>query len=75
MSVAIKTQPTFEPGKATPVFKTLLPTTLNAYRMDYVPAGDGQRFLMKVPVEGSTPPSITVVLNWPTLLNRTETSK
>ena len=29
-----------------------------------LPAGDGRRFLMKVPIEGTTPPSITVVLNW-----------
>ncbi len=70
VSVAIKTQPTFEPGKVTPLFKTSLPTTLNPYRMDYIPAGDGRRFLMKIPVEGSTPPSITVVLNWPALLKR-----
>ena len=47
---------------------------LNPYRMDYVPAADGQRFLMKVPVK-ETPPAITVVLNWPALLDRTETSK
>ena len=36
------------------------------YRMDYVPAADGQRFLMKVPVK-ETPPAITVVLTWPGL--------
>jgi hypothetical protein len=35
--------------------------------MDYVPAADGQRFLMKVPVKES-PPAITVVLNWPAML-------
>ena len=70
VSVAVRTRPTFEPGKVTPLFKTKLPTSLNAYRMDYVPAGDGQRFLMKIPVEGTTPPSITVVVNWPALLKR-----
>jgi Tol biopolymer transport system component len=75
MSVAVQTRPTFEPGAVTPLFKTRLPTSLNAYRMDYVPAGDGKRFLMKIPVEGATPPSITVVLNWPALLNRTQTSR
>ena len=74
VSVAVKTRPTFEPGTVTPLFKTSLPTGLNVYRMDYLPAGDGQRFLMKVPV-GTTPPSITVVLNWPGLLNRTDRSK
>ena len=75
MAVAVKTRPTFEPGTVTPLFKTKIPTTLNPYRMDYLPASDGQRFLMKIPVEGTTPPSITVVVNWPALLNRTETSK
>ena len=40
---------------------------LNPYRMDYVPSADGERFLMKVPA-GETP-AITVVLNWPALLN------
>ena len=54
----------------TPLFKTPLPTSMNSYRMDYVPAADGQRFLMKVPVENTPPPSITVVLNWPSLLKR-----
>jgi Tol biopolymer transport system component len=75
VSVAVKTQPTFEPGTMTPLFKTQLPTSLNAYRTDYVPAGDGQRFLLKIPVESAAPPSITIVLNWPALLKGTETSK
>ena len=62
------------PAAPTALFKTAIPTMLNPYRMDYMPAADGQRFLMKVPVK-ETPPAITVVLNWPALLNRTETSK
>jgi hypothetical protein len=43
---------------------------ISGYRMDYVPSADGQRFVMRVPVEGVRPPSITVVLNWPSLLAR-----
>ena len=43
---------------------------MNSYRMDYDPAADGQRFLMKVPVENTPPPSITVVLNWPSLIKK-----
>ena len=70
MAVAVKTQPTFESTTVTPLFKTPLPATMNAYRMDYVPAADGQRFLMKVPVENTSPPSITVVLNWPSLIRK-----
>jgi hypothetical protein len=38
------------------------------YRMEYLPADDGKRFLMKIPVRGTGPPSITVVLNWPVQL-------
>jgi serine/threonine protein kinase len=51
------------------LFKTLIPPVLNPYRMDYVPAVDGQRFLMKVPLNRDAP-VITVVLNWPALLDR-----
>jgi serine/threonine protein kinase len=70
MAVAVRTRPDFESGAVTTLFKTALSTNMNAYRMDYVPAADGQRFLMKVPVEGTTPPSITVVLNWTALLKK-----
>ena len=59
----------FDAAAPTVLFKTAIPTMLNPYRMDYVPAADGQRFLMKVPVK-ETPPAITVVLNWPALLSR-----
>jgi Tol biopolymer transport system component len=51
------------------LFKTLIPPVLNPYRMDYVPASDGQRFLMKVPLNREAP-VITVILNWPALLER-----
>ena len=70
MQVAIRGGARFDAAAPTPLFKTAIPTMLNAYRMDYVPAADGQRFLMKVPVR-DTAPSITVVLNWPSLLSKT----
>jgi serine/threonine protein kinase len=70
MSVPVRTnRPTLTLGAATPLFRTTLPTTMNAYRMDYVPANDGQRFVMKALVEGA-PPSITIVLNWQALLKK-----
>jgi serine/threonine protein kinase len=69
-AVAVRTGPSFSAGAVTPLFKTTLPTAISGYRMDYVPAADGSRFAMKVPVEGSRPPSITVVMNWPSLLAR-----
>ena len=74
MQVAVNAGERLEFAAPTALFKTAIPSMLNPYRMDYVPAADGQRFLMKVPVK-ETPPAITVVLNWPALLNRTETSK
>jgi hypothetical protein len=70
MAVAVRVQPVFTPGSSTPLFMTTLPTTLSAYRMDYVPTHDGKRFLMKIPVPGVEPPSITVVLNWTALLRK-----
>ena len=54
-------------GRETPLFSTGVSGT-DMYRTDYEPAADGQRFVMKVPVASSPPPSITVVLNWPALL-------
>ena len=69
MQVAVKAGERFDAAAPTALFTTTIPTMLNPYRMDYVPAADGQRFLMKVPVK-ETQPSITVVLNWPALLNR-----
>lgn len=40
------------------------------WRNIYVPALDGQRFLMITPVGQDTPEPITVVVNWPTLLKK-----
>jgi hypothetical protein len=70
MAVPVRSQRDFVPGAAIPLFKSPLPAPVSGYRMDYVPAADGQRFVMKVPVDGALPPSITVVLNWPALLQK-----
>ena len=56
-------------GPETPLFMTDV-SGMNVYRMDYEPSADGQRFVMKVPVAGAPPPSITVVINWPALLRQ-----
>jgi hypothetical protein len=74
MQVTIKADQRFDFAAPTVLFKTEISTVLNPYRMDYVPAADGQRFLMKVPVK-ETPPAITVVLHWPALLGGTAASK
>ena len=67
MAVAVRLQGGLALGAVTPLFRTDL-AGMNAYRMDYEPAADGQRFVMKVPVKGAPAPSITVVLNWPALI-------
>lgn len=51
-----------------PLFKTGL-TGVDGYRLEFVPSADGKRILMSTPIkEESAPPAITVVLNWPALL-------
>jgi len=67
MAVEVEAGSTFKAGTPRPLFTTSLgglpPSGLGN---DYVAAGDGQRFLMKTPLESSKPSSITVVLNWAT---------
>jgi tricorn protease-like protein len=70
MSVSIETTPSFSLGTVKPLFKAPLPITMNPYRMDYDASAKGDRFVMKVPVPGAPPPSITVVLNWPSTVGK-----
>ena len=35
---------------------------------DYAPSADGQRFLVKLPIEQDRTPTLTVVTNWTSLL-------
>jgi eukaryotic-like serine/threonine-protein kinase len=69
MQVAITSGQRFSASAPRALFKAVLPSAFNPYRIDYVPAADGERFLMKVPVNREAP-VITVVLNWPALLNK-----
>jgi hypothetical protein len=43
---------------------------MNAYRSDYAVTADGKGFIIKVPAQGTRPPTIEVVLNWPALLRK-----
>ena len=70
MTVDVRTGSTFVPGKQTALFPTPLSTTMNTFRMDYVPARDGQRFMMKIPTQGAPAPSITVVRSWTAMLKK-----
>ncbi len=59
----------FQAGIPRELFQTqLVPTSF--WRNIYVPAPDGQRFLMIAPASQAKPEPITVVMNWPTLLKR-----
>jgi Tol biopolymer transport system component len=67
MQVAVAGGDRFSAAPAKPLFKTTNSSAFNPYRMDFVPAADGKRFLVRVPVSREAP-AITVVLNWPALL-------
>jgi serine/threonine protein kinase len=57
------------PGVSVPLFATALtdPNPIT-YPSQYDVSADGQRFLIKVPVEQSNSTAITVLINWPALL-------
>lgn len=69
MRVPIRQGAGFDAAAPVPLFKATISRTVNPYRMNYIPSADGTRFLMRAPVDQS-PPSITVVLNWTSLLNQ-----
>ncbi len=69
ISVPIKTMPSFMKGIPVPLFKTGL-TTVDAYRLNYVPSADGKRILVNTLINEADRPAITVVMNWPALLKR-----
>jgi hypothetical protein len=47
-----------------------VPPFTPAYQNSYVPAADGQRFLVNTLVQDAMPSPITVVLNWAAGLKR-----
>jgi Tol biopolymer transport system component len=58
LAVDVQTTPTFKAGTPRVLF------TPRGDLMGLAPSADLQRFLAAVPVEGASPASITVVLNW-----------
>ena len=71
MQVGITAKERLNAAAPRALFNTRIPSMLNPYRMDYVPSADGERFLMKVP-STEKQQGITVVMNWPALLSRTQ---
>ena len=70
MAVPVMSGATFEHGTARPLFATRVADFANPYRTSYAVTPDGQRFLINGVAGNATPPSITVVVNWPSLLKR-----
>ena len=62
MAVPIGPGPSF--GVPKPLFQTRVPAGVEPLRIHYVPARDGQRFLVNTQIGDPAPNPITVVLNW-----------
>ena len=62
MAVPIGPGPSF--GVPKPLFQTRVSAGVDPLRTHYVPARDGQRFLVNTQTGDSAPNPITVVLNW-----------
>jgi hypothetical protein len=67
MAVSVGAGPSFGIPKS--LYQTNVPTGVTSLRTHYVPSRDGQRFLVNVATDTVASP-ITVVLNWPALLNK-----
>ena len=59
---AVGAGPAFDDPK--PLFQTRVPEGVDARHAHYVPARDGQRFLINTQSGDPAPNPITVVLNW-----------
>jgi hypothetical protein len=73
MAVPIKTDSGFDVGAAVPLFEARMfngPNNATGIRQQYDVTGDGQRFLLNVPIEDTPSLPITVVLNWTTALKK-----
>jgi serine/threonine protein kinase/Tol biopolymer transport system component len=68
MAVTVGPGPSFGVPKA--LFRTQVPRDVTDVRTHYVPARDGQRFLINTQIDDPAPNPITVVLNWTAALKR-----
>jgi hypothetical protein len=70
MAVPITGGASFDHGLPVPLFATRVADFANPYRTSYAVTPDGQRFLVSGVAENATPPSVTVIVNWPALMKR-----
>jgi Tol biopolymer transport system component len=62
----------FRAAEPKPLFQTHVPTLANPYRWHFDVSADGERFLVNTAPAFVPPPAIHVVLDWRTLLPRSE---
>ncbi len=60
----------FAAGAPNALFELTMPALSTPYRSSYVPAANGQRFLVNAAVGRLRPPPITLVLDWPAALRQ-----
>ncbi|HWC65566.1 MAG TPA: hypothetical protein VG777_05755, partial [Thermoanaerobaculia bacterium] len=66
--VAVHTGATFDAGAPEPLFPIEVSPVLGRNR--YLVSGDGKRFLVQSPARNREIPPVTIVLNWPRLVER-----
>jgi serine/threonine protein kinase len=65
MAISVEAGPAFQAGKARALFQTGLgQLSMSGAGVDYAFSADGQRVLLKTPVQGPDSSPVTVVLNW-----------
>ena len=64
MSISVDFATNPRPGASKVLFQTRVPPPTTIYRTAIDVAADGQRFLIKTPLEGAPSPALTVVSNW-----------
>ena len=64
MSVMVDTNTVFRASQPRDLFQTRIPPARNFYQTSVDATADGQRFLIKTPVDDASSPSLTVVTNW-----------
>ena len=65
MAVSVQTGQTWKSAPPVPLFKLRQETGVLS---DYIPAPDGRRFLLAIPLPETSTPTIKVILNWPARL-------
>jgi Tol biopolymer transport system component len=70
VAVPVQAASTFTHGRSTPLFRIRVPSFRDrGWNPRYVPAADGQRFLVNA-IEDPVPSPISVILDWPAALRR-----